>query len=55
MSNEFFPPDTNPQYSGLLKVSYTGTNKHEGEEIGLFDTVLSSTDYQAIFENRGID
>ena len=36
-------------------LSYTGINKHEGEEIGLFDTVLSSTDYQATFENRGID
>lgn len=34
-------------------LNYTGINKHEGEEIGLFDTVLSSTDYQATFENRG--
>ncbi len=25
---------------------YIGINKHEGEDIGLFDTVLSSTDYQ---------
>lgn len=30
---------------------YTGINKHEGEDIGLFDTVLSSEDYQATFEN----
>jgi len=32
-------------------LSYTGINKHEGEDIGLFDTVLSSQDYQKTFEN----
>jgi hypothetical protein len=30
---------------------YTGINKHEGEEIGLYDTVLSAKDYHATFEN----
>jgi hypothetical protein len=30
---------------------YTGINKHEGEDIGLYDTVLSRKDYQATFEN----
>ena len=30
---------------------YTGINKHEGEDIGLYDTVLSGTDYHATFEN----
>ena len=30
---------------------YVGVNKHEGEDTGLFDTVLSSEDYQAVFEN----
>ncbi|MGH7802548.1 MAG: GIY-YIG nuclease family protein [Thermodesulfobacteriota bacterium] len=30
---------------------YTGINKHEGEDIGLYDTVLSATDYHATFEN----
>lgn len=30
---------------------YVGVNKHEGEDIGLFDTVLSSDDYQKSFEN----
>ena len=30
---------------------YTGVNKHEGEDIGLYDTVLSPKDYQSIFEN----
>ncbi len=29
---------------------YVGVNKHEGEEVGLFDTVLSSKDYRATFE-----
>ena len=31
---------------------YVGVNKHEGEDVGLYDTVLSSTDYQATFENQ---
>mgnify|MGYP001565905871 FL=1 len=33
-------------------LSYTGINKHEGEDIGLYDTVLSRTDYQATFVNE---
>ena len=33
-------------------LSYTGINKHEGEDIGLYDTVLSHKDYQATFENK---
>jgi hypothetical protein len=28
-------------------LSYTGINKHEGEDIGLYDTVLSASDYQS--------
>lgn len=32
-------------------LSYTGINKHEGEDIGLYDTVLSAKDYDAKFEN----
>src|SRR5665811_173643 len=32
-------------------LSYTGISKHEGEDVGLFDTVLKDADYQAIFEN----
>jgi hypothetical protein len=32
-------------------LNYTGINKHEGEDIGLYDTVLSGTDYHATFEN----
>lgn len=32
-------------------LSYTGINKHEGEDIGLYDTVLSSKDYLDTFEN----
>lgn len=32
---------------------YIGINKHEGEDVGLYDTVLSSKDYQDIFENEG--
>jgi len=31
---------------------YTGINKHEGEKVGLYDTVLSKKDYQGrVFEN----
>jgi hypothetical protein len=32
-------------------LSYTGINKHEGEDIGLYDTVLSRKDAQMVFEN----
>ncbi len=32
-------------------LSYTGINKHEGEDIGLYDTVLSATDFHSTFEN----
>lgn len=31
-------------------LNYTGIDKHEGEDIGLYDTVLSAKDYQS-FEN----
>jgi hypothetical protein len=30
---------------------YTGINKYEGEEVGLYDTVLSPEEYKATFEN----
>jgi hypothetical protein len=33
-------------------LSYTGINKHEGEDIGLYDTTLSRKDYQATFVNE---
>ncbi|MDR3260909.1 MAG: restriction endonuclease, partial [Tannerella sp.] len=33
-------------------LEYIGINKHEGEDIGLYDTVLSEQDYNEIFENR---
>ena len=29
---------------------YIGINKHDEEEIGLYDTVLSTEDYKATFE-----
>jgi hypothetical protein len=32
-------------------LSYIGINKHENEDIGLYDTVLNSKDYQTTFEN----
>lgn len=32
-------------------LSYTGINKHEGEDIGLYDTVLTRKDAQKAFEN----
>ena len=32
-------------------LSYTGINKHEGEDIGLYDTVLTRKDTQMVFEN----
>ena len=35
-------------------LSYTGINKHEGEDIGLYDTVLSRKDYRATFVNEPV-
>jgi hypothetical protein len=35
-------------------LSYTGINRHEGEDIGLYDTVLSHKDYQATFVNEAV-
>lgn len=32
-------------------LSYTGINRHEGEDIGLYDTVLTRKDVQTAFEN----
>jgi len=32
-------------------LSYTGINKHEGEAIGLYDTVLSVEDARQVYEN----
>jgi hypothetical protein len=32
-------------------LEYTGVNKHLGQDIGLFDTVLSRQDYEESFEN----
>ena len=31
---------------------YTGIDKHEGERIGLFDTVISNADYHTAFINQ---
>ncbi len=35
-------------------LNYAGIDKHEGEDVGLFDTVLSSADYANSFENSPI-
>lgn len=33
-------------------LSYTGINRHEGEDIGLYDTTIKASEAQMIFENR---
>lgn len=33
-------------------LNYTGINRHEGEDIGLFDTTIKRTDVLRIFENQ---
>jgi hypothetical protein len=33
-------------------LEYAGVNKHEEEEVGLFDTVLSRADYDSSFVNN---
>lgn len=35
-------------------LEYTGINKHEGEEVGLYDTVLSREDYEENFVNEPV-
>ncbi|MBC8552859.1 MAG: GIY-YIG nuclease family protein [Candidatus Brocadiales bacterium] len=32
-------------------LEYTGINKHEGEDVGLYDTVLNSEEFSTTFEN----
>ncbi len=32
-------------------LNYTGINKHEGEDVGLYDTVITAKEHQAVFEN----
>lgn len=32
-------------------LEYIGINKHEGEDIGLYDTVINSKEYRDTFEN----
>ena len=32
-------------------LSYTGINKHEGEDIGLYDTVITRMEAHKVFEN----
>ena len=33
-------------------LEYIGINKHEGQDIGLYDTVLSRSDYEDSFVNE---
>jgi hypothetical protein len=35
-------------------LSYAGINKHEGEDVGLYDTVLTAKDYRETFKNESI-
>ncbi len=35
-------------------LSYTGINKHENEDVGLYDTVLTAKDYKETFKNLPI-
>ena len=35
-----------------IELEYIGINKHEGEDVGLYDTVLSSEDYAEIIESE---
>ena len=35
-------------------LSYTGIDRHEGEGVGLFSTVLSAEDYKDLAEAQGL-
>jgi hypothetical protein len=34
-----------------VSLSYIGINKRQGEDVGLFDTVITAKDYLSTFEN----
>jgi hypothetical protein len=34
-------------------LEYTGVNRHDGDDVGLFDTVLSRDEYERVFVNDG--
>jgi len=36
-------------------LSYSGINKHEGKEVGLWGTSISREDYENTFENETIN
>lgn len=36
-------------------LAYAGANKHEGEDIGLFDTVINAKEYGQPFENHQVE
>jgi hypothetical protein len=36
-------------------LTYTGIDKHEGEEVGLYDTVLSRDEAQKVFGSVAIE
>ena len=35
-------------------LKYTGVNKHEGEDIGLYDTVINTKEYEQTFEDSSV-
>ena len=35
-------------------LSYTGIDRHEGESVGLFSTVLSAQDYKDLAQAQGL-
>ena len=36
-------------------LAYTGINKHEGEDVGLYDTVISAREYDQSFEDSSVE
>lgn len=37
--------------NAIASLTYTGINKHQEDEIGLYDTVISREDAKKVFEN----
>jgi hypothetical protein len=33
-------------------LEYVGINKHEGQNVGLYDTVITRDEYESTFENE---
>jgi hypothetical protein len=48
------PPENFPSTPeiGFSSLEYVGINRHEGQNVGLYDTVITRDEYESTFENE---